>query len=292
MKKKEIVIRDPYVFLENGEYYMYGSTDKNIWWGPCDSFSVYKSDNLNDFSVPQNVFEKPENFWSDKQYWAPEVHKYKEKYFMLASFFKEGGHRGSQILVSESPEGKFKPLTEKPFTPFNWDCLDATLYIENGIPYSIFCHEWTQIKDGEICVVQLSEDLKTTVGEIKTLFKASEAAWTRKEKYNEQISGFITDGPFLYKLKSKKLLMIWSSKGEKGYTTGMSVSDSGSIKGVFRHINKPLFEENGGHGMLFLNKEGKLLLSLHTPNIVGYEHPAFFECQEYEDRIVAVKELL
>ncbi len=284
MKRNEIHIRDPFVLTSGKKYYLYGSTDKNIWGGECTSFSVYESDDLETFSEPREAFSRPQGFWSRQHYWAPEVHEYKGNYYMFASFSSPERIRGSQILKSDSPLGKFLPITEYPFTPDDWSCLDATLYVENGVPYAVFCHEWTQIHNGEICCVQLSEDLTQTVGKPEVLFSAENVWWTKKVE-ESFAQGYITDGPFLYRLKSGKLLMIWSSNGEKGYAVGMAVSDSGSVRGPFRQVDELLFENNGGHAMLFKDLSGKLYVTLHAPNTIGDERPCFLACEEYDDRI-------
>ena len=43
---------------------------------------------------------------------------------------------------------------------------------------------------------------------------------------------------------------------------------------------EPLFRKDGGHGMIFRTKEGKILLSLHNPNHTPQERPRFFEIVE------------
>ena len=58
----------------------------------------------------------------------------------------------------------------------------ALCFFENGVPYMIFCHEWVQVSDGEMCIVRLSDDLKRTVGEPKLLFKASDPIWVPSKK--------------------------------------------------------------------------------------------------------------
>jgi len=70
------------------------------------------------------------------------------------------------------------------------------------------------------------------------------------------------------------LLCLWSSFSEDGYTQGLAESDNGEITGHFNQL-APLFRENGGHGMLFRNKEGETVLTLHRPNRHPEEHPVF-----------------
>lgn len=290
MKKQDINIRDPFILNDDGVLYMYGSTDRNIWGGECYTFSAYKTEDLENFEGPFDVFIRPEDFWANEQYWAPEVHKYNGKYYLFGSFYNKALGRKSQILVSDSPLGPFSPFCE-PFTPQGWECLDATLYVENGVPYSVFCHEWVQIIDGTMEVVQLKKDLSGTEGDPITIFKASDAPWVKPTSYCGKFDGCITDGPYLRKLKNGKLLMIWSSCTDNSqYAVGMAISDSGSILGEWRHIETPLFDKNGGHACIFEWK-GKLLLSLHMPNIVSLERPEFFELEE-TDEGMKVKGLL
>ena len=194
MKASEINIRDPFILLDNGKYYLYGSRGPEAW-GECTGLDVYVSDDLETWSEPHEVFSRFEGFWADKNYWAPEVHKHKGEYYMLVSFKSDDRERGTQILKASSPMGPFLPHSDGPVTPAEWSCLDGTLYIEDGIPYMIFCHEWTQIYDGEMCLVELSDDLTRAVGEPKTLFKASDMPSVRNKVEN----GYVTDGPFLRK---------------------------------------------------------------------------------------------
>ena len=262
MKASEINIRDPFILPDNGKYYLYGSRGYEAW-GECTGLDVYVSDDLENWSEPREVFTRFEGFWSDQNYWAPEVHKYNGEYYMFVSFKSDTRERGTQILKSSSPEGPFLPHSDGPVTPAEWSCLDGTFYVEDGVPYMVFCHEWTQIYDGTMCLAELSSDLKRFVGEPKTLFKASDMPCVRNQSGN----GFITDGPFLWKREDGKLIMIWSSFNADGYVEIVSYSDNGSIKGNWIHCQEPLSAENGGHGMLFCDNGGSLYFTMHSPNM-------------------------
>ena len=283
MRREDIHIRDPFVLAENGTYYLYGSTDPHIWGGDCRTFAVYVSRDLREFAPPVPVFTRPDGFWSEEQYWAPEVHAYRGRYYLFAAFHSTAEGRRCQILRADSPLGPFLPFAE-PFTPAGWDCLDATLWVEEGVPYAVFCHEWVQIVDGTVEVVPLKEDLSGAAGEPTTLFRASEAPWTRATSFVGKFDGYITDGPFVHRLPSGKLAMIWSSCVENSvYAVGMAVSDSGSVRGPFRHLEELLFRADGGHGCLFRGPRDELLLALHAPNVVGAERPCFLAVEETED---------
>ncbi|UKI17739.1 MAG: hypothetical protein L6V80_06255 [Bacteroidales bacterium] len=42
--------------------------------------------------------------------------------------------------------------------------LDGTLWVEDGKPYMVYCHEWVQVMDGEMKVVELTRDLSAREG--------------------------------------------------------------------------------------------------------------------------------
>lgn len=268
MKLNEINLRDPFVMLYNDKYYLYGSRV-----AVQEGFDVYISDDLEDWSEAKSVFEKQEGFWATKQFWAPEVHLYDGKFYMFASFKADDLCRGTAILVSDTPDGEFKVHSER-ITPADWECLDGTLYVENGTPYMVFCHEWLQVHDGEICAVEMSKDLKEAIGEPFLLWKATDAKWVSPVRGD---SDYVTDGPFLYKTGDGKLRSLWSSFSNGEYVLATATSESGTIKGKWNVDDTLIYEKDGGHGMIFKTKDGKQKISLHSPNSHLQERPKFFD---------------
>lgn len=290
MKSSEIQIRDPFILplKSEGKYYLYGTTDANCWGGAAIGFNAYASSDLVNWDGPYAVFRKPEGFWADLNYWAPEVYKYKGKYYMFASFKAEGVCRGTQILMANSPLGPFEPHSDGPVTPRDWECLDGTFYVDdNGTPWIIFCHEWVQIYDGTVCALQLSEDLSCSIGKPIKLFKASDAEWSNAFQTINDNKCYVTDGPFIYKNESGDILIIWSTMGKEGYTIGFAKSESG-ISGPWIQAQQPLYKKDGGHGMVFRDFNGNLKFTIHTPNMTPNERPVFFDIVE-KDGILVVK---
>ena len=194
---------------------------------------------------------------------------------MFASFKSEARRRGTAILRADCPAGPFRPWSEGPVTPAEWECLDGTFHVSaDGIPYMVFCHEWVQAGDGEIHAMRLTQDLKAPAGKPFLLFRASEAPWSREVRHSSGISGHVTDGPFLWRREDGALLCLWSGFSGKGYAQGLAVSDNGEIDGHFTQLD-PLFLEDGGHGMLFRTLEGETCLALHSPNTHLLERPRF-----------------
>lgn len=267
MKLNEINIRDPFVLLFEDKYYMYGS-QADVQTG----FDVYVSDDLNEWSGPKSVFtNKTEEPIRD--FWAPEVHYYNNRFYMLASFKSEGAHRKTSILVSDTPDGEFEMYANN-ITPSAWECLDGTLYVENGTPYMVFCHEWAQIKNGEVCALELSRDLKRAVGEPVLLWRAGDAEWVSSVMDE---GNFVTDGPFLFRNADGSLKSLWSSFSNGEYVLATATSDNGSINGKWTVDNELIYERDGGHGMIFTTKDGRRMIAIHSPNTHLNERPSFLE---------------
>ncbi|MBQ2848766.1 MAG: family 43 glycosylhydrolase [Clostridia bacterium] len=282
MKFSDVHIRDPFVLPYDGKYYLYGTRGSTAWT-KAEGLDVYVSTDLEDWTDAHECFAVPQNFWADKEIWAPEVHHYNGSFYMFVTFRSEERDRATQILKSDSPMGPFLPFTEDAITPIGWRCLDGTFYVDKkGVPYIIFCREWQQVKDGEIHAMKLKKDLTAADGEPILLFKASQPDWADKTRET-----FITDGPFMYRTKDDRLLMIWSTFTPKGYVQAVAYSDNGEINGNWLH-ESPMFEENGGHGMIFDDFNGNKYLILHSPNENPYERPILFPVVEIDGSIKLV----
>ncbi len=279
MKNQDINIRDPFVLVYDEKYYMYGTRAKNFGYKTC-GFDVYIGTDLENWSEPKQVFDSQKFGYNTQVNWAPEVHMVGDSFYMFATFTKPDGLRGTYVLKSDSPDGEFMPHSKGAITPDGWECLDGTLYREDGKLYCVFCHEHTQILNGTICYVQLNDDLTQAVTQPIELFDAGSFL---KREASESCHN-VTDGPFFYRMKNGRLLMIWSTSTGK-YVQCIATSDNGSITGKWNHL-KPLFDEDGGHGMIFTDLNNKLRLTLHCPNDSEYEKPVFYTLKETDETLV------
>lgn len=273
IKREDLRIRDPFILTdrEKGCYYMYGTTA--LQEGTIrskTSFSVYRTRDLEHFEGPIRIVDGESlGLWATRDFWAAEVHKYRGKYYLFGSIKSDDRCRATQIFVCDRPDGTFVPVAETARTPDGWECLDGTLYIEDDVPYMVFCHEWMQVKDGEICAIALSPDLSCTVGEPFLLFRASDNPEVTPHKED----CYVTDGPFLYR-ENGKLRMIWSSFSMGRYII-LEAESTGGIRDLWKHRGSR-FPFDGGHAMLFETLEGKRYISLHSPNHADLERPFFF----------------
>lgn len=280
MKTNEIHVRDPFVLPWEGSYYLYGTRGPTCW-GLADGFDVYVGKDLENWEGPIEIFHNDGSFWADREYWAPEVHVIDGAFYMFASFHSPNRRRGTQILRAEKPTGPFVPISDGPVTPADWECLDGTFFrSKDGDPYLVFCHEWLQVHDGEVCAMKLTPDLKAAAGEPRVLFRASQAPWVVPSVDKDGNKNCVTDGPWLHRCPDGRLMMLWSSHGKDGYAQAASYSDNGDITGNWTPAAEPIFGRDGGHGMIFRDFEGVQHLVLHAPNENPYERPVFLPFEE------------
>jgi hypothetical protein len=298
LKTEEIRVRDPYIVAHEGKYYLYSSTIINEQMSNRSVY-VYVSTNCREWEEPKAVFTLPEEFWGDCELWASEVHLYRGKFYLFVSLPDKTTtqlglfcRRGTQIAVSDTPDGIFTPLADRAATPLTQSCIDGTLYVENDVPYIVYSRDWPSnfVKeldayDGEIWAQQLSPDLTAPVGEPFQLFASSESGreWTALSIDAQPTHRYGSDAPFLSRMQNNSLLLTWSPIPAGNYTVCAAVSKSGSIRGPWQHIEKPIFDRNGGHAMFFNDFDGTRKMCIHCPEREPEERACIFTVEEDGD---------
>ena len=291
MKLDEINIRDPYILPAEGRYYMYGTRSASAW-ARGDGFDCYVSGDLAEWEGPKEIFRRPEGFFADREFWAPECVYRNGWYYLVATL---GGDavpfKGIYALRSKRPDGPFEPFGSR-LVPSGWDCLDGTVYEEGGTAYLVFSHSFGDPSrcSGDMAAVALKDDFSGMEGEPFLLFHASEAAWNTlfpyaKEEFGLDYPVYFTDGPCLKKMPDGILYMTWSSWSRQGYAVGVAVSENGALRGPWKQVETALFPENGGHGMFFTDFQGNTFFTLHYPNDKFKEHPVLYPVELKDGRV-------
>lgn len=280
IKRSQLHIRDPYVLVHDGKYYMYGTCLSN-----GNGYGCSVSENLEDWSHPVQIYSPAEGSDEICDFWAPECHYYEGNFYLFATYRSEkSGKRGTAIFKSASPTGPFEMISDGHVTPKERDCIDGTLFIDDeGQPWMVYVNEWTSSPDevGEMAAAKLSDDLTRFISEPIVLFRARKHIWT---------TGSVTDGPCLHKTENGRLIMLWSNLDkDANYAVGMAVSDNGRIDGNWIHYPDAFYKQgkryalDGGHPMLFRTIEGKLMMSIHSPNSYSdnlFETAAFYPIKD------------
>jgi hypothetical protein len=288
-----IRLSDPFILADKNSstYYMTG-TGGMLW----------KSKDLQKWTGPFRVVMHDTTSWmgSNPMIWAAELHEYKGRYYYFATFTNREvkidtfmnnviERRACHVLVSDKPDGPYVPLKDSIYLPADMPTLDATLWVEKGTPYMIYCYEWLQNWNGTVEAIELKPDLSGTTGKADVLFRASDSPWSReKDNKGKDKPNKVTDGPFVFLTQTGKLGMIWTSWIHDVYIQGVAYSKSGMLKGPWIQEKEPITPSNFGHGMLFRTFEGQLLMAIHShKNVNGryVRHPNLFKVDDSGDKI-------
>ena len=297
--RDEIILSDPCILADSlsQTYYMTG-TGGQLW----------TSKDLNFWTGPYRVAETNPDSWmgSRPQIWAAELHQYKGKYYYFATFTNESikidtvrgnviPRRASHVLVSDVPEGPYRPMKDEIYLPEKQPTLDGTFWIDtDGKPYMVYCGEWLQNWDGTMEKIQLKPDLSGSVGQGKVIFRASDSPWSREVEDGRVRPNKVTDGPYLFRTGTGRLGMIWTSWIDDVYTQGVAYSESGTLDGPWIHEPKPITPPNFGHGMLFRALDGSWLMSVHSHKNVNGRYirvPHLFEVDLSGDKLKVGKKI-
>ena len=185
----------------------------------------YRSKDLVMWEGPYNVIDLS-GTWCEKAGFAAaaEIHKIGDYYYYAGTWSDHSDliqqvprrynvpHNQTYLLRADNPEGPFVPFSVTPgydYQPHEWDCIDGTLYEEDGHIYMIFVHEWTQIIDGTMDYIELSKDLTETISEWPvTMFRASELPCCGEMNglgeatFGLKMPGWVTDGPQMFRTQT------------------------------------------------------------------------------------------
>lgn len=308
----DIQIHDPWILADKSThtYFMYTSASAPATGQNRGGTFMYKSPDLITWEGPYTVFVCPDGSWADppQRAWAPEVHAYRGKYYLFTTLHNPDRPlpkqnlttprplfmRSTIIAIGDSPAGPFKMMkTDAPTAPANFTILDGTLFVDkHNKPWMVYAHEWGQKGDGTMEAVALREDLSDAAGDPIHLFKASDAPWINARTVpNTRLANYVTDGPELFRTKTGRLLMLWSSyesmpNNYESYVETVARSKSGELAGPWEQL-PPLVRNDSGHGMLFHSFDGKLLLVVLQP--FQDSRSKIYEVQDLGDSLRIVK---
>lgn len=282
-------IRDPFVLPDGGRYFLYESNP----WSGRQGVAVRRGADLMTWTGKEQAMTLPEGVRATAV-WAPEVHRHGGRYWMFATITEEKGTRpmapmgegvkeqnlvprGTWIFSADRPTGPFKPVKLGPVPPAELQTLDGTLYVEDGKPYMVYCHEWCQMGNGTIEYAPLAPGFASFLEPPKTLLDARSAM---------KGASHVTDGPFFHRSeKTGRLYLVWSNFVDgHGYCVLVRSSPSGKIAGPWTK-DEILFGKDGGHGMVFKGFDGRLRLVFHQPNSAPGERMRIFPLHDDGERL-------
>jgi len=301
LRMTDMHLHDPWIVADPATrtYYLFSSNDRTMTGNARLGTMMYASRDLKHWTRPKLVFALPDNLWAKAGAWAPEVHRWRGKWYLFTTFHNPAlplapngnratYRRGTVLAVADRIDGPYRLVRGgAPVAPKDLMTLDGTLYVDPaGKPWMVYAHEWWQATVGTMEAVPLDDALAATASP-RVLFRADEAPWVVGQKQPNGDTVYVTDGPELYRSKTGALLMLWSSYGKKGYVEGQARSRSGSLAGPWEQLGT-LVERDSGHGMLFRAFDERLLMIVHRP--FNYALGKLYEMRDDGDRLSVVRE--
>lgn len=187
---ENIFLGDPYVLADEGVCYMYDTGRQSD-----TGIEVYQSEDLKNWTGPVGKKEgfalHEEDVCGDHFFWAPEVYRIQDKYYM---FFCVEEHMA--IAESDSPDGPFTQKNPDVLADFN--AIDHHLFTdEDGTRYLYFA----KFEDGlEIWAAEMGIDPFSINEETMTRLLWQSQEW---EKSQKEPAGVVNEGPFVVKRDNK-----------------------------------------------------------------------------------------
>ena len=256
--KSQVPLADPYILLDGGTYYAYGTHD-------ASGIRCYSSDDLRTWKDEGQALNKA-NTTETQWFWAPEVYHIGDKYIM---YFSANEHLFA--ATASSPKGPFKQVGSYQMESLIGDekCIDSHVFIDEDSTAYIF---FVRFNDGN-CIWQakLSDDFITPVaGTLQKCFAASQS-WELK-------MGRVNEGPNVIKNGSRYFL-TYSGNDYRSQDYAVGYAYTTNIeKGTWtKYDNNPILRRwddlvGTGHHSLFYDKEGILRIVFHAHNSTESVH--------------------
>lgn len=253
---------DPFIAQEGDTFYAFATQNSSAGFQIMSSQDLVEWKHLGGVNVPE---------WSDGQLWAPEVTKWKGKWYMFFSARdKEAHKRDLGVSVADDIRGPYKFLaklvlgtSENPGKDDN-GAIDATVFIERGKPYLLYIRE---APPRAVKMVELTPDLTKTVGEAKVLIGV-----------DRPVERGILDAPTLIKHDGSYWLFYssgWFQSLKRDACYQVWAAKSSSLKGPYTKSDEPLLKTregetySPGHQNVFKLPSGEWWMAYHAWNALN-----------------------
>lgn len=246
----QVPLADPYILLEDGKYYAYGTHD-------ASGIRCYSSDDLRTWKDEGQALNKA-NTTEQQWFWAPEVYHKNGHYIM---YFSANEHLFA--ATADSPKGPFKQVGSYQMEKLigSEKCIDSHVFFDDDGKAYVFFVRFT---DGNcIWQAELEDDYITPkVGTMRKCFAVSQP-WESK-------MGRVNEGPNVIKV-GRRYLLTYSGNDYRSQDYGVGFASTTNIAtGTWgKYASNPIlcrFDDlvGTGHHSLFYDKEGILRIVFHA----------------------------
>lgn len=254
-----LYIADPFVIYDSssGKYYAYG-TDAS------DGFRAYVSEDLSVWRLADTplgdgyVLRKGEYVCGDTGFWAPEVWKIGDIYYMLYT-----ADYSLYVAESGSPAGPF--VTAPGSGTLAGSAIDHTLAVDSGTGAMYLFFSSARNGRTGIYMAEVSRDFRSM---------ASESAWIRclttEPGTWEEVCNQIIEGPSVL-MHDGMYYLVYSANDYRSQDYGVGYAISGNLQsGAWKRFpGNPLLQRKDGlygtgHSSFFKGADGRLYMAFHA----------------------------
>ncbi len=251
-------LADPCILEWKGKYYLYGTTDKST-----EGFKVYVSSDLVKWSGAAGARKgfalHKDDVWGDKSFWAPQVFRYKSKFYMAYA-----ANESIAIAESDSPLGPFVQKVKQPIAaPVKQ--IDPFVFIDDDGKKYLY-HVRVANGANRIFVAELTDNFQAIKSETLRESISATEEWENKEKAKWAVA----EGPSILKHKGFYYLVYTTNHFRSiYYAVGYAVSKS-PVGPWQKYEGNPVLSRLGtgrngtGHGDFVKDSKGNLSYVFHT----------------------------
>jgi len=130
-KLADLRLPDPSIFVENGVYYITGTTDRT----GSKTIDCYTTTDFSNFEHYPNIYTATPDSWestTESAMFAPEMFKYEDSYYIsYSNKSAKNGRRYISLVKSDSPTGPYLPIQENNSLGEYIDGYEAPLFTHN-----------------------------------------------------------------------------------------------------------------------------------------------------------------
>ncbi|MBQ4064190.1 MAG: family 43 glycosylhydrolase [Bacteroidaceae bacterium] len=270
-------LANPFVIYDNVKdiYYMTGdggflwrSSDMHVWEGPFDILRPAKASWIGEDAVVT----------------SPEIHKYKGRYYYMATFTRPDVvidtiagrpvyRTACEIFVSDEITGPYEQLTaETPLLVPDYKAVHPTFCEDElNVGYLIYNYAAEQSGNATVQIIRLGKRLDVQIGEPYIMFRASQNVWSSAvDEDGKKSYSPVMQAPFMFDTRGGELGILFDTEidGESAIGVAYTEKDHG-LNGPWHIEPTPLLTGNVGGPMLFKDYDGTLVMALHKDTIVG-----------------------
>ncbi|MCF7890921.1 glycoside hydrolase family 43 protein [Candidatus Bipolaricaulota bacterium] len=293
LKEEKQDIGDPSVIKFKDKYYLYATSEPNL------GYRVWQSNDLVEWEGKGLAYDSSleNNIWGMGDFWAPEVIRYRGKFYMAFSTRAPDGHLKVGLAVSEDPLGPFKNL-EAPLFDRDASFIDPYIFVaDGGEPYLFYVKDCSEnLVDGvhtsQIYVQRMEENLRGLKGEPVLVSEPSQT-WETGGDYQWN------EGPAVIKNKDRYYLTYSANYfGSADYSIGF-LKASQPLGPWKKYEGNPILSKNpkkrvygtGGNNFTLSPDEEELFIVYHSlpdPNSSRVHRVVNIDRLEFQNGVMRV----